>query len=122
MGSKTSEEIFYQDYKTFAVGDVKVGIGQINSMNPDELEAIGERLLPYLKEVEEKSGLDVVYFMLTSILDESTTVICSEKNMAVSLLSDAFPAGRSQGIGYYLEGVVSRKKQMVPSLMLAMQN
>jgi len=101
---------------------VKVGIGQINSMNPDELEAIGERLLPYLKEVEEKSGLDVVYFMLTSILDESTTVICSEKNMAVSLLSDAFPAGRSQGIGYYLEGVVSRKKQMVPSLMLAMQN
>ena len=72
--------------------------------------------------MEEKSGLDVVYFMLTSILDESTTVICSEKNMAVSLLADAFPAGRSQGIGYYLEGVVSRKKQMVPSLMLAMQS
>lgn len=122
LGSKTPEEIFYQDYKTFAVGDVKVGIGQINSMNPDELEAIGERLLPYLKEVEEKSGLDVVYFMLTSILDESTKVICSEKSTAVSLLSDAFPAGTKQGIGYYLEGVVSRKKQMVPSLMLAMQS
>ena len=119
--SKTPEEIFYQDYKTFAVGDVKVGIGQINSMNPDELATIGEQLLPYLKEVEEKSGLDVVYFMLTSILDESTTVICSEKNTAVSLLNDAFPAGAKQGIGYYLDGVVSRKKQMVPSLMLAMQ-
>lgn len=122
LGSKTPEEIFYQDYKTFAVGDVKVGIGQINSMNPDELTAIGERLLPYLKEVEEKSGLDVVYFMLTSILDESTTVICSEKSTAVSLLADAFPAGKKQENGYYLEGVVSRKKQMVPSLMLAMQS
>ena len=118
--SKTAEEIFYQDYKTFTVGEQKVGIGQVNSMNADELKTIGQRLLPFVKEAEEKSEPDIIYFMLTSILDESTTVISSGKTAAVALLTEAFPDGKEDEIGYYLKGVVSRKKQMVPSLMMAM--
>ena len=118
--SKTAEEIFYQDYKTFTVGEQKVGIGQVNSMNADELKTIGQRLLPFVKEAEEKSEPDIIYFMLTSILDESTTVISSGKTAAIALLAEAFPDGKEDEIGYYLKGVVSRKKQMVPSLMMAM--
>ncbi len=118
--SKTAEEIFYQDYKTFTVGDQKVGIGQVNSMNTEELEAIGQRLIPFVKATEEKPGVDIIYFMLTSILDESTMVISSGKNTAVALLAEAFPDGKEEELGYYLKGVVSRKKQMVPSLMMAM--
>jgi len=122
LRTKTPEEIFYQDYKTFVAGEVKVGIGQVTSMDDGELAEIAVKILPYLQETEEHSELDVVYLMLTSILEESTLVVCSGKSTAVSLLATAFPEGEKRDGGYYLKGVVSRKKQMVPSLIMAMQN
>ena len=56
------------------MGSATLGIGQINSMNTDELFQIEQRLIPYLKEVRQRHKVDMVFFMLTSILDESTTV------------------------------------------------
>lgn len=74
---KTNEEIFYQDYKEFSIGNKRIGIGQISSMNGDELQALGERLKPCLKEQRTKRHVDMSFLMLTNILDESTTLIFS---------------------------------------------
>ncbi len=48
LKGKTAEEICFQDFKHFTVGEVKFGVGQINSMNAEELSEIKERLLPHL--------------------------------------------------------------------------
>ena len=50
LRGKSPEEIFYQDFKKFEVNKACFGVGQINSMNPDELKEIKERLIPYMEK------------------------------------------------------------------------
>ena len=72
MKGKSAEEICFQDFKQFTVNNTVFGVGQINSMSKDELAEIKEILEPHLEEVKEKNQLNMVYFMLTDILGEST--------------------------------------------------
>ena len=51
------------------------GVGQLNSMSKEELQEVKEMLTPYLPEVLEKNGVQMVFFMLTDILDESTELL-----------------------------------------------
>jgi manganese-dependent inorganic pyrophosphatase len=124
LKSKTDKEIFYQDFKRFSAGKISFGVGQISSLNEDELVDIEGRLLPYMKSVYEELKLDMVFFMLTNILTESTHLVCVG-NGAEELIRNAFhtpllkqPEDRSSG-EVDLPGVVSRKKQLVPAIMVA---
>ena len=117
---KTEKEIFYQDYKEFSFEGLKAGIGQVYSMSQDELKVLGENMLPVLEEERNIRGVDDVYFMLTSIIRQSTELLYSGKN-ARQLIKEAFPEAREGDNSFYLEGVVSRKKQLVPALMLAVK-
>lgn len=119
LKNKTEKEIFYQDFKRFNVGKTSIGVGQINSLDAEELGKIKDQMIPYLKTAREEQGLDMVFFMLTSILDESTDLLF-EGNGAEQLAEVAFRSGIS-GQSTYLPGIVSRKKQLIPSLMTAMQ-
>lgn len=117
LRSKTPEEILYQDFKKFEFGDWNIGIGQITSMSEKELADIRERMIPYLdKRFAEKSlDIDMLFFMLTDIINESTELLCFGKE-AAALIEEAYRQpldGRSAR----LPGVVSRKKQLVPTFM-----
>lgn len=119
ISSKTPKELFNRDFKKFAVGDVVVGVGQVNCMEPDETETVKEVMSGYINEVTGENGLDMAYFMITNVPAGSSEVLCGGKN-AVQTLSMAFnvqPFGES----VYLEGVVSRKKQLLPIIMEALQ-
>ena len=49
LKDKSPEEIFYQDYKKFIAEDeINFGVGQISSMDSDELAEIKERLVPFM--------------------------------------------------------------------------
>ena len=63
LSGKTAEEICFQDFKQFTVGNVKFGVGQINSMDAKELQDIKSVLKPYLKQVSQLHGLNMVFFM-----------------------------------------------------------
>ena len=120
LKDKSPEEIFYQDYKKFiAEGDVCFGVGQISSMDADELKEIKERLLPFMVSECGRHGVSRVYFMLTNIIEQSTELLFygeGSKEMAVN----AFKMQPENGT-IYLKGVVSRKKQLIPPLMEAAQ-
>ena len=66
LKSKTDDEIFYQDFKRFNSGKVSFGVGQISSLNADELDSLKERLLPYLKKAHKEHGVDMMFFMPVS--------------------------------------------------------
>ncbi len=125
LKSKTDEEIFYQDFKRFSAGKVSFGVGQISSLNAEELNELRERLLPYLRKVRQGlKDVDMLFFMLTNILTESTVLLC-EGSGAQELIINAFrlniqhdPASGDGGT-VELPGVVSRKKQLIPAIMVA---
>ncbi|HCT91817.1 MAG TPA: inorganic diphosphatase [Lachnospiraceae bacterium] len=119
LKSKTAEEIFYQDFKKFIVGEMTFGVGQISSMAVDELKMIKERLEPNMEQECGKHGIQMVFFMLTNILEESTELLCYGAE-AGTVIRNAF--GREVVDGScVLPGVVSRKKQLIPAMMQVLQ-
>lgn len=116
--NKTTEEIFYSDFKIFHTDEFDFGVAQISAMSREELDKVAEKLRPFLKEVLGEKRIDMVYVMLTDILEESSKVIF-EGHDAGRILADAFEREENEN-GILLEGIISRKKQMIPTLMNAM--
>lgn len=119
LQGKSAEDICFQDFKQFTVNDTVFGVGQINSMNKEELSEIREILMPHLPKVLESHNLQMIYFMLTDILEESTELLCCGHG-ARSYIIDAFDL-REDIDPIILKGVVSRKKQLIPTLVGALQ-
>ena len=127
LKDKSDEEIFYQDFKRFTSGKVTIGVGQITSLNGDELDRLKGRMEAFMEKALENNGLDMIFFMLTNILTETTELIC-EGQGALQLAGKAFHQDiellEEEGLKepvLRLPGVVSRKKQLIPELMLAEQ-
>ena len=120
LKKKSEKDIFYQDYKVFDIDGTTVGISQISSMDVTEFVELKGRMTPYIEKMKNKHKVDMLFFMLTSILDESTEVLCDGTG-GVQLLEQAFPGCAVSEFSVTLPGVVSRKKQFVPALVLVMQ-
>lgn len=123
LRGKSDEEIFYQDFKRFSAGKVSFGVAQISSLNADELADLRERMQVYLREAHAEHKVDMLFFMLTNILTESTELLC-EGNGAENLIRAAFHLDTEDdaaptGSRIELPGVVSRKKQLIPAIMIA---
>lgn len=117
FASKTAEEIFYQDFKEFNAGDKKFGVGQLSAMSDEELQEVKEKLMPYMPKVLEERKLDMIYIMLTNILEESSELIyvgTEARDIAEAAFQGHFEP-REDSV--WLKGVVSRKKQVIPSFM-----
>ena len=113
LKDKSPEEIFYQDYKKFiAEGDICFGVGQISSMDSEELKEIKERLLPFMVSECGRHGVTRVYFMLTDIMTQSTELLFYGEGSR-EMAENAFKM-EPENDAFYLEGVV-------PPLMEAAQ-
>lgn len=119
LRDKSAEEIFYQDFKKFAAGDVTFGVGQITSMSTEELENIKQKLIPYMEKAASLHGVQMIFFMLTNILEESTELLYKGE-YAEELLKNAFHV-ESPGESLYLKDFVSRKKQLIPAIVGSLQ-
>lgn len=117
LGTKSDEEIYSQDFKQFTSGNVRFGVGQLMVMTEDEQRKLCDRLLPYIKK--KNTELNMVFFMITNVLEESTLLLFNG-NRAKEIISDSFSDDVKEN-SVYLPGIVSRKKQMVPQLMAALQ-
>ena len=120
LKDKSPEEIFYQDYKKFIAEDeINFGVGQISSMDSDELAEIKERLVPFMVSECGRHGVTRVFFMLTNIIEESTELLYYGEG-SEDMARIAFHMEPEDGV-FDLKGVVSRKKQLIPALMEAAQ-
>lgn len=119
LKGKSARDLLFQDFKQFTVNDTTFGVGQINSMNVEELSEIKDMLVPYIPQVLESVHLEQIYFMLTDILNESTELLCFGPDARSSIIS-AFDLPEDTD-RILLKGVVSRKKQLIPTLVSAMQ-
>ena len=119
LRSKSEEEIFFQDFKKFSSEDVTFGISQITSLNAEELNMIGNRIKPSLPQFRQNQNIDMVFFMLTDIVKESTTLLYAGED-AETVLEVLYGHGGNDN-SIELAGVVSRKKQLVPALIRAIE-
>ncbi|CBK75778.1 Inorganic pyrophosphatase/exopolyphosphatase [Butyrivibrio fibrisolvens 16/4] len=116
---KTPDQIFHQDYKVFTSGDIKFGVAQVSSISRSQLNGIKTDIRSYMETVRSSNDLDAVFVMLTDILNQTTELLFVGES-ADKIIADAFrmPVATDS---YILEGVVSRKKQLIPPIMESLQ-
>ena len=116
ISEKTAKELFTGDYKKFSMVDVTFGIGQVSCMDSSELAQVKNKIFAYMKEQYSSMGVDMLFFMLTDMMLPGTELLCVGDG-AEELVENALGVQGSDG-SFLLPGVVSRKKQIVPELMM----
>ena len=119
LTGRDAEDVFCSDFKVFSRGDAKFGVGQSIYMT-DKSRAAAEALVgPFLPEASRREGLPIIFYMFTDMKTQSTDLMyCG--NAAEQIVREAFHVEPKDGKAW-LPGVVSRKKQLIPPLLAALQ-
>lgn len=109
-------EIIATDRKLFTMGSYKIGVSQINT---GDFRGIFDKLDGVLQEMNklcEEEHLDLAILMVTDIILGGTELIIAGEAKNLAQLAFGFQPGE---FSKYMNGVFSRKKQIVPPLMNA---
>ncbi|MBA2853263.1 manganese-dependent inorganic pyrophosphatase [Methanococcus maripaludis] len=112
VGKMTPEEILNIDYKPFDMSGKKVGIGQAEVIDISEVASKKEAIQNLIDEMIEKEGYDMVLFLVTDIMMEGSEVLVAGNKSAFETAFELKLDGKS----VFIDGMMSRKKQVVPPL------
>lgn len=114
LKGRSIEEIVYTDFKLFPVGERKMGIGQIFTTNIKEITDNIEAYLEYLEEITLNNNYAMCTLVVTDIINNGSYMFCNKN--AEHIMETAFNINEFKQ-GYYLQDVVSRKKQVLPNIL-----
>ena len=119
LTGRDAEDVFRSDFKVFSRGNAKFGVGQSIYMT-DNSRAAAEALVgPFLPEASRREGLPMIFYMFTDMKTQSTDLMYYGTN-AEQIVQEAFHVQTQDGKAT-MPGVVSRKKQLIPPLLAALQ-
>ncbi len=118
LDGMSPEDVLYNDYKLFTINDKKFAIGQFFTMNFDDIKVKMNEYIKVLDEVSESNGYSFVALYVTDIVKNGSYILFNEK--AKSLVELAY--GKEMNEGDFIENCVSRKKNVVPLIMDALDN
>ena len=113
LDNKTPSELLFLDFKEFFLGDYKIGVGQINCLDGAALAEKTREIPQLMQEVVVNQRFDLLLFMETDILKEGTELYYA--GHLRKELAQAFNV-ELKGPSFFLPGVMSRKKQVIPAL------
>lgn len=119
LEGRSPRDLLEGDVKTFAIEGKRVRVTQIFTMDMENLEDIREDLLATMEEIRIRNGEDSFVVMLTDIFQEFSWVLVSGKFGRE--LAETFDGSLSEG-GFKVQGLLSRKKQLVPVLNRAVSD
>jgi len=111
---KTIEELIYNDFKAFNIGNYKIGIGQMTVINYQEVLNEKEKYLKTIESISKEHEYDIFAFCITDVINSNTYLLYNEESKTI--FETIFNLSKIYQ-GYELKGVVSRKKQIIPLLM-----
>jgi manganese-dependent inorganic pyrophosphatase len=113
LDGMSPREILNNDFKDYVINKSRVGIGQIISVDPQNFQELKTSLLEYMNYHLVSNGYRLLLLMVTDVVNEGSYLLFAGDNGA--LISKAFGVEQSDN-SVFLQGVVSRKKQVVPLL------
>jgi len=118
LGGKSESELLNMDMKIFEIDGKRIGVGQVNTVNEEEILERKEKLISEMNTLNSKENLDFFLFVITNILsNDSIGIVAGNGN---EIIEKAFN-GKVESNTVLLKGVVSRKKQVIPPLTRAIQ-
>ncbi len=105
------KDLVFRDYKDFDMNGNKVGIGQLEVVDLSMLDSVKDGLYEEITSVKSE-GRHSVFLLLTDIMKEGSEMLIVSDDPSV--VEKAFGA-KVEGRSVWLDGVMSRKKQVVPN-------
>lgn len=108
-----ARELVLRDYKDFDMNGNKVGIGQLEVVDLSILDSVKPALAEDIKALKAEGSRHSVFLLLTDIMKEGSEMLIASDDPSV--VEKAFGIAPAEG-KVWLDGVMSRKKQVVPNL------
>lgn len=109
----TARELVTRDFKDFTMGDIKIGVGQLEVVDLAVFDEIKVDLHADMNKLKEEGNRDAVLLLLTDIMEEGSQVLiassCNDK------YEEAFQL-KFEGNEVWFPKCMSRKKQVIPPL------
>ncbi len=109
----SERELIMRDFKDFDMSGTKVGIGQLEVVDLSVFDDKKEALLADMHALKEEGGRHSVLLLLTDIMKEGSQLLVVSDD--ASKIEEAFDT-KLKDSQVWLDGVLSRKKQIVPFL------
>jgi manganese-dependent inorganic pyrophosphatase len=116
---KSMEDLLFADFKNFNEEDYKIGVGQINTLNIDDIKAKEDELKDTIEKNAANNGYHILCLFVTDIINEGSYLYFNEKSKEI--LENAYDV-ENLTQGYYLPGIISRKKQIIPNILKVLEN
>jgi manganese-dependent inorganic pyrophosphatase len=113
LTGKTEEEIFHQDFKTFTLNGLKIGVSQVGTMDIEGFSSMKKDMLVLMEKKAIEHNFNILILMLTDIIKGGSELIVAGKDKEI--VARAFNIKLS-GNSIYLPGILSRKKQVIPPI------
>jgi len=114
LKGKTEEDILFGDFKLYEVNGKKIGVTQVSTFDINDFNDSIEKYKDLLNRNAENNNYDVFAFFITDILKNGSYVYYNDSS--IDIMSKAFDI-ENMPQGTYLDGCVSRKKQVIPKIM-----
>ena len=118
LDGMTKEDVLYNDYKLFNVNEKNFAIGQFFTMNFDEIEKEIDGYIHVLDKVAEANNYQLVALYVTDIVRNGSYIIYNTKGK--NIVDTAYQKDVDQGD--FIDGCVSRKRNVVPLIMDVLDN
>lgn len=109
----SEDELINLDAKIIEKNGEKIIIAQVNTISIDDVLKRQEKLEEAINKTIEEKGLSLFVFTITDILNSNSKLIVLGKKASVT--EKAFEK-KLENNTMFLEGVVSRKKQILPNI------
>jgi manganese-dependent inorganic pyrophosphatase len=114
LNERSAKELLTADFKEFTVRDTRFAIGTVETASPSAIEKRSQELLQTMRQLAHEHNYASFLFMIVDIINLRAHVLISgaEHAVAEALGVPLEPDGHAAVV----EGLVSRKKQLVPLL------
>ena len=119
LKGKTKEEIINTDIKSFNYDDeTRYAVSQIFTLDVDEILNNKDEYLKVIEEYKLENRMNAYIFIVTDIIKNGSYVIFSTKGKGI--MDVAYQKDMSEGT--FIDGCVSRKRNVVPLIMEVLEN
>lgn len=116
---KSINDIIFLDFKNFEIDSQKIGIGQISTMTVEDIMIKSEDFISEIDNIAKNQGFEAICLFVTDILKNGSYILFNSNSKEIFAKSLGVPYLKQ---GYFFEGLVSRKKQVIPKIMNFFEN
>lgn len=119
LDGMSKEDVLYNDFKLYTVGEDTFGVGQFFTMNFDEIEKEMDEYVKVLDSIADANNYSFLALYVTDIIKNGSYVLYNTKAQdKVEIMY----ANLDVAEGFFVDKCVSRKKNVIPLVMELFEN